>query len=517
MPGETEKYRLSVYQTMEIIKKGNDCLIEKVYCTLDEKTYIKRTYPDDKREVFLTLQKINSRHIPHIHEVFFDDGTVIIETYIPGKPLGEMLETAAVTKKQAGCFARQLLEALGALHSQGLIHRDVKPDNILVGDDAILHLIDYGIARLYRANADKDTQLLGTIGYAPPEQFGFSQTDFRTDVYAAGVTIEEICANAKCPSGSAAARVARKCREIDPNRRYGSASDAQRDMRLKQLKTKGILAAALLLVVVSVSIAVISRLAASPSASGRNMGSSALDGGHVDDPAADSRSTGAPAPSGGHVGGPDTDNQRKDDSAPDGGQGTQPMGNGYENHYQDESGVKWVDIIDIYSDEETIYLPISAAAGPETAEIALADGLPEIDLLYEVKNGALYLTLSDRVLPGQDFVFSYETDYPPDYADTSVEAEIIFYDMDGDGQYEMLIALSDRERFEGVNGYVLSNTNWYAVWCVGYAPGEGFWQAGGMMDTPGFIPIMLNYFGDRELYDYDSVLRLIGRDLRQVN
>ena len=85
----------------------------------------------------------------------------------------------------------QICKALGILHNSGIVHRDIKPENILVrGTEAVL--IDFDAARLVKPEHRTDTQIMGTTGYAAPEQFGFSQTDARADIYSLGIVFNEM-------------------------------------------------------------------------------------------------------------------------------------------------------------------------------------------------------------------------------------------------------------------------------------------------------------------------------------
>ena len=88
-------------------------------------------------------------------------------------------------------LAIALAEAMKALHTSDpvVIHRDIKPKNIIVRDDGSLALIDFGISRVYKKEATSDTVISGTEGFAPPEQYGFMQTDIRSDIYSFGVVL----------------------------------------------------------------------------------------------------------------------------------------------------------------------------------------------------------------------------------------------------------------------------------------------------------------------------------------
>lgn len=100
----------------------------------------------------------------------------------------------------------------------GIIHRDIKPENMLLDESGHLYLIDFGIARIYRPGKANDTQLLGTVGYAAPEQFGYAQSDFRSDIYSIGVTCRDL--NRVCKKNRLLQRIEQKCMKMDPEERY---------------------------------------------------------------------------------------------------------------------------------------------------------------------------------------------------------------------------------------------------------------------------------------------------------
>jgi len=102
------------------------------------------------------------------------------------------------------------------------VHRDVKPENIILSGDRTV-LIDFDSARVNKPEAEGDTRVLGTIGYAAPEQFGLAQSDCRTDIYAVGVLLN-VMLTGEHPSKKLAAghlgHVVSRCTMMDPNKRY---------------------------------------------------------------------------------------------------------------------------------------------------------------------------------------------------------------------------------------------------------------------------------------------------------
>ena len=120
-----------------------------------------------------------------------------------------------------------MCDALTALHDRGIIHRDVKPENVIVEKSGRVVLIDFNASRI-KSDASKDTVIMGTIGYASPEQLGLAKTDARTDIYAVGV-LYNVMLTGMHPSvtiaSGRAGRIVRKCTAVNPNERYQSAAE----------------------------------------------------------------------------------------------------------------------------------------------------------------------------------------------------------------------------------------------------------------------------------------------------
>ena len=112
-----------------------------------------------------------------------DNHLILIEEYIEGKTLDQQ----SFSKEQVKDIMHQLCECLDSLHKLNppIIHRDIKPENIIYHNNKVT-LLDFGIARFLDSKKSKDTLILGSVGYAAPEQFGFQQSNPQTDIYALG-------------------------------------------------------------------------------------------------------------------------------------------------------------------------------------------------------------------------------------------------------------------------------------------------------------------------------------------
>lgn len=174
-------------------------------------------------EVYRKLRGISCPNLPQVMEVAEHEGRVaVLEEYIQGDSLADLLKGALFTPAEARKIILQLCSALWVLHSLGAVHRDIKPENVIIrGDQAVL--IDFDAARIVKNRNDADTQVLGTTGYAAPEQYGISQTDGRADLYAVGILLN-IMLTGKHPSkelaGGRLGRIVQKCTMINPEKRY---------------------------------------------------------------------------------------------------------------------------------------------------------------------------------------------------------------------------------------------------------------------------------------------------------
>lgn len=200
------------------------------------KELVKITSVNRNDEVFRRLRGRRYPHLPCIYEVCStEDYLLVLEEYIPGKNLSELLENGPLDCKTACGYAEQLCDALDFLHNSGIIHRDIKPSNIIVRPDNTVVLIDFSIARCLLDSKSKDTQMLGTVGYAAPEQFGFSQSSRATDIYAMGVLLNIMLTGVHPAVGlphGLIRHVVEKAISTQMRKRYQNAKTMKRDIRL---------------------------------------------------------------------------------------------------------------------------------------------------------------------------------------------------------------------------------------------------------------------------------------------
>ena len=212
------------YETVKTIKNSERGCVSLLQNKQNGTRFIFRHY-QGSGEVYRKLLSVSCRNLPKIMEVAERDGMVaVLEEYIQGDSLAFLLAGACLTPAQARKITFQLCNALWVLHSMGAVHRDIKPENVIVrGSEAVL--IDFDASRIFKSGTNQDTQILGTTGYAAPEQYGITQTDERADIYSLGVLLN-IMLTGKHPSKELASgklgRIVQKCTMVNPKKRYKS-------------------------------------------------------------------------------------------------------------------------------------------------------------------------------------------------------------------------------------------------------------------------------------------------------
>lgn len=202
------------------------------------------------------MKKLDHPALPRIVDIIDNGITIyVVMDYIEGESLDKILKAYGAQSEEVVIgWAKQLCDALGYLHMQKppIIYRDMKPANIMLKPEGNVKIIDFGIAREYKEQKLADTTVLGTKGYAPPEQYS-GQTDARSDIFALGMTMHHLLTGVDPRSGEAYASVRQwkpelsegieiiidRCVEPAVENRYQSCSDLLYDLEHPELITKG--------------------------------------------------------------------------------------------------------------------------------------------------------------------------------------------------------------------------------------------------------------------------------------
>lgn len=176
------------YRVEQVLARGEDGITELV--TIDGAgPFVRKKIRQElaRRNVWSALTECASPRLPRVEATYeLPEHFVVVYDFVPGRTLSKVIEAdGTLTPESAVSLGIELCEAAEELHRHGIVHRDISPNNIVVAADGA-HLIDLGIARMRVEGASKDTTSLGTWGFASPEQYGFAQTDARSDVYSIG-------------------------------------------------------------------------------------------------------------------------------------------------------------------------------------------------------------------------------------------------------------------------------------------------------------------------------------------
>ena len=169
--GEDEKTAMKLVRNEE----GNTLLCKRIDSSL--------------LPIYRKLINVEHENIVTVYGITKDEyGILVVMEYFPSKTLEEkMLENGIFSVRDMKSVILQIAKGVSTIHDLGIVHRDLSANNILIDKSGRVKITDFGIARMYDKDKNADTRILGTHGYAAPEQFGFIQTDRKADVYAIGV------------------------------------------------------------------------------------------------------------------------------------------------------------------------------------------------------------------------------------------------------------------------------------------------------------------------------------------
>jgi len=174
--------------------------------------------------VYRLLQRVCHENLPRVYEVWEENGRcTVLEEFIDGTTVAQILKSGLYNEDGVRAVMTAVCDAVGFLHSVGIVHRDIKPENVMVTSEGRVVLLDFDTARYHKPTATRDTAVIGTAGYAAPEQFGVAQTDGRSDIFAMGIMMN-VMLTGEHPTKQAAngslRKVIEKCTRLDPAARY---------------------------------------------------------------------------------------------------------------------------------------------------------------------------------------------------------------------------------------------------------------------------------------------------------
>lgn len=227
----------SIFLLQRKIKKGNDtdlCILKIARNHFKEQLKAEAAF-------LQTVQKTEQETLPFpklLHFYESEQETYLVRNYISGLSLSEYLEKRLVLRNEEILdFMIEICDIILLFHNNTtpIIHRDIKAENFIKSTkDGKLYLIDFDTIRLYDPKDNRDTQFLGTPTQAAPEQFGYSQSDARTDIYALGKTMLFLCTGSyddsmlqKCSLDPSFRHIIKKCISFDPKKRYHSVKKLQ--------------------------------------------------------------------------------------------------------------------------------------------------------------------------------------------------------------------------------------------------------------------------------------------------
>lgn len=220
-----DKSKLLLWQFREIGQINKNTVV--VYNDYLQRQMILKILPRQNLPVLKDIMKIKHPNLMEIYDVM-DDGincNCLCE-FVFGNNLDKIVyNKMGVDPKIAEKWMVQLCNGVETLHQKNIIHRDITPNNVMVDYEGNIKLIDFNISRERKQSASRDTTVMGTAGYASPEQFGFTQTGFGADIYAMGVLLNFMLTgkmpNVKLCSGKYAS-IVKKATQIKEEDRYSN-------------------------------------------------------------------------------------------------------------------------------------------------------------------------------------------------------------------------------------------------------------------------------------------------------
>ncbi|MGM9942313.1 MAG: serine/threonine protein kinase [Bulleidia sp.] len=227
----SQQVALTYYKTIATLNEAHNIYLVQHQET--KKIYVKKIIDVYNIDVYKKLENLPLSGVPKIRELFETDNRLtVIESYVSGTSFEDVINNNNLTLTSLVNYLTELCDILNQLHQLNppIIHRDIKPSNIIITENNHVVLLDFNAAKFYSDTSSNDTVLLGTKGYAAPEQYGFGSSSPQTDIYALGILMKEAFEHMNnIPVGLLS--VAEKCIQLDPKERYDSVSHLSMDIQ----------------------------------------------------------------------------------------------------------------------------------------------------------------------------------------------------------------------------------------------------------------------------------------------
>lgn len=233
----------TVYECLKESEDSSTFLVKEtatgILCVLKWGRNRQTEFLRNEMEIMKKMADRKLSGIPKAYRIFEENGKVyLVREYIEGMSLAQMvLQKGGISEAEIYRISRKICQTAEQFQNpdEPMIHRDIKPENIVVtpGDEVVF--IDFGTMRSYKKDGSRDTFVVGTRGTAAPEQYGYTQTDQRTDVYAIGQTMlymvsesYEMNQLSECAVSRRMKKIIEKACSFEPDKRYGDAAQLRR-------------------------------------------------------------------------------------------------------------------------------------------------------------------------------------------------------------------------------------------------------------------------------------------------
>ena len=233
----------TVYECLKESEDSSTFLVKEtatgILCVLKWGRNRQAEFLRNEMEIMKKMADRKLSGIPKAYRIFEENGEVyLVREYIEGMSLAQMvLQKGGISEAEICRISRKICQTAEQFQNpdEPMIHRDIKPENIVVTPGGEVVFIDFGTMRSYKKDGSRDTFVVGTRGTAAPEQYGYTQTDQRTDVYAIGQTMLYMVSESyeknqlsECAVSRRMKKIIEKACSFEPDKRYGDAAQLRR-------------------------------------------------------------------------------------------------------------------------------------------------------------------------------------------------------------------------------------------------------------------------------------------------